>query len=99
MAIHVDAENTMPNDRYTIKIRPNLLYLSYETNNSKEGEALETGKGLEGLPMERDEGELEGLRNRDPADSFAAGGMPRRRTPINRAEPLSMGERSVDGGP
>src|SRR5438046_4274192 len=49
--------------------------------------------------MERDEGQLEGLRNRDPADSFAAGGMPRRRTPINRAEPLSMGERSVDGGP
>src|SRR5437660_612709 len=49
--------------------------------------------------MERDEGELEGLRDRDPADPFAAGRMPRRRTPINRAGPLSMGERSVDGGP
>ena len=49
--------------------------------------------------MERDEGELEGLRDWDPADPFAAGRMPRRRTPINRAGPLSMGERSVDGGP
>src|SRR5205807_10450880 len=68
-------------------------------NNSKEGEALETGKGLEGLTMERDEGELEGLRDRDPADPFAAGRMPHRRTPINRAGPFSMGERSVDGGP
>src|SRR2546423_12266318 len=76
-----------------------LDYLSYETNNSNEGQALATGKGLEGLPMERDEGELEGLRNRDPADSFAAGRMLRQRTPINRAGPLSMGERSVDGGP
>src|SRR5256885_7161262 len=99
MAHYEEAAHPGPNDRDRIRIRPNSLYLSYETNNSKEGEGLETGKGLEGLPMERDEGELEGLRDRDPADLFAAGRMPRRRTPINRAGPFSMRERTVDGGP
>src|SRR5947208_2898047 len=49
--------------------------------------------------MERDKGEPEGLREWDPADPFAAGRAPRRRAPIDRAGPLPMRERSIDGGP
>src|SRR5437773_2467310 len=68
-------------------------------NTLMESEALETGKRLEGLPMERDKGKPEGLREWDPADPFAAGRAPRRRAPIDRAGPLPMRERSIDGGP
>ena len=49
--------------------------------------------------MERDKGKPEGLREWDPADPFAAGRAPRRRAPIDRAGPLPMRERSIDGGP
>src|SRR2546425_981392 len=42
-----------PNDRGTIRIRPNWLYLSYETNNSKEGQALATGPLLQEEPRGR----------------------------------------------
>src|SRR5439155_23599201 len=68
-------------------------------NTLMESEALETGKRLEGLPMERDKGEPEGLREWDPADPFAAGRAPRRRAPIDRAAPIPTRERSRDRGP
>src|SRR6266571_5733122 len=99
MAHHEEAAHPGPNGPGPIRIRPNSLFVFYTMNNLVEGEALETGQGLQSLPMERDQREPERLRDRDPPKPFAAGRAPGRRTPIDRAGPLSMGERSVDGGP